>query len=147
MPVNFCYCLGYAIACISPSIIVPGTMSLNERGYGRKKGISSTMIAAGTFDDIICILIFGIVSTITFISVEGTHGTGKKSPGYKIGIIFVEIVVGGVIGVLLGLCGWFFKYIKHWKCQLHLKAIWCIAVAVADIVAVQKWQVVGKDRN
>ena len=67
MPIIVCYCMGYAIACISPSIIVPGTMSLNDRGYGRKKGISSTMIAAGTFDDILCILLFGIVSTVMFV--------------------------------------------------------------------------------
>lgn len=64
-----CYALGYAMACISPSIIVPGCMSLNERGYGRKKGISSMMIAAGTFDDIVCILLFGIISTIMFIQI------------------------------------------------------------------------------
>ena len=73
MPVVVSYCLGFTIACISPSIVVPGTMSLNDQGYGRKKGISSTMIAAGTFDDISCIILFGIVSTITFIRIGGGH--------------------------------------------------------------------------
>lgn len=53
-------------------------------------------------------------------------------------MIFVEIFVGAAIGTILGLCGWFFKYIKHWKSQIYLKALWCIAVAIADIIAVQK---------
>ncbi len=79
MPTIACYCLGYSISCISPSIVVPGCMNLNDKGYGRKKGISSTMIASGTFDDILCILIFGIVSTVAFIRIEA--GPQQKSPG------------------------------------------------------------------
>ena len=67
MPIAICYSLGYALACISPSIIVPGCMSLHERGYGRKKGIASSMIAAGTFDPIVLIITFGICSTIALL--------------------------------------------------------------------------------
>jgi hypothetical protein len=49
------------MACISVSVIVPGTMGLESRGYGKRKGIASSMIAAGTFDSILCIILFGIV--------------------------------------------------------------------------------------
>lgn len=68
------------MSCISPSIVVPGCMGLNEKGYGRKKGISSTMIAAGTFDDILCILLFGIISTL--MSIRISHGGHDKSGAY-----------------------------------------------------------------
>ena len=64
MPIYVGYSLGYNLACISPSIIVPGLMSLNDRGYGKSKNIAGTLIAAGTFDDIICIICFGICKTI-----------------------------------------------------------------------------------
>jgi NhaP-type Na+/H+ or K+/H+ antiporter len=35
MPFSFCFALGYIISCISPSVMVPGLISLNERGYGK----------------------------------------------------------------------------------------------------------------
>jgi len=60
MPWSVGFSLGYTIACISPSILVPGLMSLNERGYGRDKNIAGILIASGTFDDIILIIINGI---------------------------------------------------------------------------------------
>ena len=65
-PIFICYALAYSLACISPSIIVPGCIGLDSRGFGRKKGIASSMIAAGTFDDILCIIMFGIFSALAF---------------------------------------------------------------------------------
>ena len=65
MPIEVAFTLGYNLACISPSIIVPGLMSLNDRGYGKKKNIAGTLIASGTFDDISCIIIFSICKTIS----------------------------------------------------------------------------------
>lgn len=71
MPTIMCYCLAFSLACVGQAVVVPGCMSLNDKGYGRKKGIQSTMIAAGTFDIILCIILFGIVSTIAMIQVGG----------------------------------------------------------------------------
>lgn len=74
MPLVMGYVLGYNIACISPSIIVPGLMSLNERGYGKSKNIAGTLIVSGTFDDIICIICFGICKTIVLNEAGFNHG-------------------------------------------------------------------------
>ena len=60
MPIEVSYCLGYAVATIAGSILVPGMLSLNERGYGKAKGIPGAIIAAGTFENIVSIIIFGI---------------------------------------------------------------------------------------
>lgn len=65
-PLFVCYSLAYTLACISPSIIVPGCIGLDNRGFGKKKGIASSMIAAGTFDDILCIIMFGIFTALSF---------------------------------------------------------------------------------
>jgi hypothetical protein len=115
---------------------VPGTMSLEARGYGKKKGIASSMIAAGTFDDILCIIIFGIVSTIAFMGVEGASGEGKKSnPGKDIGMIIVEILTGLGVGILTGLCSWFFKFIPpSFKYIMWAKAVWCITMATLFVI-------------
>ena len=66
MPLPVCYALAYIISCISPSVVVPGLISLNDRGYGKKSGIPTSLIAAGTFDDIICIICFGICKTVAY---------------------------------------------------------------------------------
>jgi Kef-type K+ transport system membrane component KefB len=60
IPLIVCYCIAYVVSCISPSVMVPGIMALGEKGYGKKKGIISTMIAAGTFEDILCIILFAV---------------------------------------------------------------------------------------
>jgi hypothetical protein len=75
LPIIMCFCLAYILSCISPSVMVPGLLNLTEKGYGKEKGVISTLIAAGTFDNIICILCFGICKTIAY----SHHGmtTGK----------------------------------------------------------------------
>lgn len=51
---------------------MPSLISLVELGFGRNKGIPIMMVAAGTFEDIIAIIINGIFQKIAFQgSVEG----------------------------------------------------------------------------
>jgi len=45
-------------------------MSLYRAGYGVKKGIPTSMIAASSFDDIIAITAFGILTQIAFAQVQ-----------------------------------------------------------------------------
>ena len=61
-----CFALAYLLACVSPSVIVPSLISLTDRGFGRKKGIPTTMVTAGIIEDIIGIIIFGIFSEIAY---------------------------------------------------------------------------------
>jgi NhaP-type Na+/H+ or K+/H+ antiporter len=110
MPLPMGYVLGYNLACISPSIIVPALMGLNEKGYGRKKNIAGTLIASGTFDDIVCIICFGICKTIVLNSAGFDDG---QSMGLAIGELFIGNIVAFFVGVCMGLLGWFFKFIKN----------------------------------
>lgn len=66
MPIEICFCLAYTMGTIAGAIVVPGYLSLNEKGYGRAKGIPGTMIASGTFENITCLILFGICKQITF---------------------------------------------------------------------------------
>jgi len=65
MPWPPCFLLGFTLSCISPSVLVPALVGLLEKGYGRVKGIPTTLIAAGTFDDIIMIVVNGICLSLT----------------------------------------------------------------------------------
>ncbi len=131
MPFSVSYTLGYNLACISPSIIVPGLMSLNERGYGREKNFAGTMIASGTFDDIICIICFGICKAIA-LNFAGL--SGGKSMGMEIGILFIENIIALVVGVSFGLTGWFFKFVQRPRLRIYLKLGFCLVAAIFFVI-------------
>ena len=63
--------LGFCIAAVSPAVLVPSIMILQNKGYGVVKGIPSTLIAASSFDDIIAITVFGVMLQVTFDSESG----------------------------------------------------------------------------
>ena len=54
------------MAAVSPAIVVPCLFSLQERGYGRNKGISTLVIAAASFDDILSVSAFGVMLSIVY---------------------------------------------------------------------------------
>ena len=106
-------------------------MAFKLKGYGNNKGIPATCIAGGTFDVILCIIVLGITTTVTFNRIE-SDGNG----GLVIGMLFVELVTGLGIGVIMALLSWVFKFIPHKPTQMWVKAIYCLAFAVGDVVAV-----------
>lgn len=54
------------MAAVSPAVVIPCLFSLQERGYGRSKGIPTLVIAAATFDDVIAISAFSVALSIIF---------------------------------------------------------------------------------
>ena len=77
-PIRYClfhlYCwLRFVLAAVSPAVVVPSLLSLQARGYGTDKGISTLVIAASSIDDIIAITGFGVVLGIAFASGLLTH--------------------------------------------------------------------------
>jgi hypothetical protein len=111
-------------------------MPLYEKGYGKKKDIPATIMAGSTFDDILCIVVLGIVQTLTYIDIEA--GSQSKSSGFQIGMIFIQLGTGVGIAIVFGFLGWFFKFVRHQTLQMYLKAFYCIAFAVGDIIATNK---------
>jgi NhaP-type Na+/H+ or K+/H+ antiporter len=131
MPTEVAFTLGYNLSCISPSIVVPGLMSLNDRGYGRSKNIAGILIAAGTFDDIICIICFGICKTVALLN---GGFSGDSSMGLEIGRLFIDNLIGLAIGVILGLAGWLLKYVKSKELRMYLKLAWCVIIAMCMVI-------------
>lgn len=85
-PLPICFSMAFIISCISPSVVVPGLIALNDQGYGRKNGLTTSLIASGTFDDIISIICFGICKTIAYNEYGMINGS---SLGLAIGLLFV----------------------------------------------------------
>lgn len=85
--------LGCVIAAVSPAVVVPRMLKLNEQGYGTRKGIPQMIMAGASVDDIFVIVLFS-----AFLSVSG----GKSiTPSHFLNIP-ISIVLGIIIGLITG---------------------------------------------
>ncbi len=94
--------LGFIIAAVSPAIVVPSMLKLQEMGLGKKKGIPTLILAGASLDDIIAITIFGVFGSLA------AGATANWT--YVFVLVPSGILAGAVIGAALGfLAVWFFK--------------------------------------
>lgn len=110
-------------------------MRWNEQGWGRDKGIAGSLIASCTFDNIIGLICFGICKTIVFDYAARAKGEATSDMGLAIGMLFIQNIAGLVAGVIMGLLGWFFKFIQHKSYCLNLKCAYCILIGIGFILA------------
>ena len=125
MPWSLCFALGFIVGAVSPAVLVPSCMLLQDGGYGAEKGIPTTLIAASSFDDIIAITIFGICSTVAFNQL----GTSDESPVYAVFVNIYQIAAGLAVGLMLGLL---MKLVR--SCNNVVKLI--IVLGVAFMIAI-----------
>lgn len=86
--------MGAVIAAVSPAVIVPKMIKLNENGYGTDKGVPSLIMAGASVDDIFVIVMFS-----AFVGLEQT---GRIS-ALSFVKIPVSIISGIISGVIVGL--------------------------------------------
>lgn len=81
--------LGFILAAVSPAVVVPSMIELEESGYGTDKGIPTLILAGASIDDVFAITIFSF-----FLA----SATGVEQ---SILSVFVKIpysIIGGIIG-------------------------------------------------
>ncbi|XP_036446914.1 sodium/hydrogen exchanger 9B2 [Colossoma macropomum] len=90
------FILGFVLAAVSPAVVVPSMLLLQQAGFGVQKGIPTLLMAAGSFDDVLAITGFTTCLGMAF-------GTGSTwlSLGKGVLEVVVGIFAGGVLGVLL----------------------------------------------
>ncbi|PSN35039.1 Sodium/hydrogen exchanger 9B2 [Blattella germanica] len=107
------FLLGAVMAAVSPAVVVPCLFSLQDRGYGRSKGIPTLVIAAASFDDIISISLFGVILTIIYSS-DSLTMTILKGP--------IGLVGGMVFGICWGTLLWYIPE-RHDRFVVILRSI------------------------
>ena len=68
LPWTWGFMLGFVLAAVSPAVVVPCLLNLQEQGWGVDKGIPTLVIAAASIDDVLAISCFTILLGITFNS-------------------------------------------------------------------------------
>ncbi|ODN02076.1 Mitochondrial sodium/hydrogen exchanger 9B2 [Orchesella cincta] len=98
MGLAMCFVGGFALAAVSPAVVVPGALSLKKAGYGVVKGVPTLLIAASSIDDVLAISCYTIALGLA-ITTEGGQ-SWKSFTGGFIGL-GLGIVHGGLAGMVL----------------------------------------------
>ncbi|KAG8183783.1 hypothetical protein JTE90_001679 [Oedothorax gibbosus] len=87
--------LGFVISAVSPAVIVPGLLNLQNKCFGTAKGIPTLVIAAASLDDIICITGFSVMLSVSFsegnLLITILKGVLEPVGGLLLGVIFGRI--------------------------------------------------------
>ncbi|XP_047741012.1 sodium/hydrogen exchanger 9B2-like [Hyalella azteca] len=98
------FMLGFIVAAISPSVVVPCLLQLSQQGYGVDKGIPTLVIAAATLDDVLAISGFGLMLGMTFsegsLTWQLLHGP-------------IEVLMGLSYGAVMGFICWILPNEHH----------------------------------
>ncbi|CAG2179294.1 unnamed protein product, partial [Oppiella nova] len=98
-PIVWGFLLGFVLAAVSPAVVVPGLIGLQDRGYGVDKGVPTLVIAAASVDDVLAITGFGLCLGLVFDSQSSIAWSVLKGP--------VEAMSGVAYGTLAGLILWY----------------------------------------
>jgi NhaP-type Na+/H+ or K+/H+ antiporter len=128
-----CFAFGFVLGAVSPAVVVPSLLTLQDKGFGTIKKIPTTLIAASAFDDIIAITFFGIFASLAY-SIEGISAGGSHADwpvGLRVLWDLGQIVIGIIVGLLLSLPCKFMNNIKSNNCRYAIKYIVCIIAIFA----------------
>ncbi|XP_020956388.1 mitochondrial sodium/hydrogen exchanger 9B2 isoform X2 [Sus scrofa] len=118
LPWQWGFMLGFVVGAVSPAVVVPSMLLLQEGGYGVEKGVPTLLMAAGSFDDILAITGFNTCLGMAF-------STGSTVFNVLKGVL--EVVIGMAAGFLLGF------FIQYFPSSDQDKLVWKRAYLVLGL--------------
>ncbi len=88
-----CLIMGAVLGAVSPAVVVPRMLKIQEEGYGQDKGITQLLVASSSVDDVFVIILFTSLLTMS------------PSGGLDLNIIWqvpTSIILGLIVGGILG---------------------------------------------
>uniref|UniRef100_A0AC35U6P0 Na_H_Exchanger domain-containing protein n=1 Tax=Rhabditophanes sp. KR3021 TaxID=114890 RepID=A0AC35U6P0_9BILA len=87
--------LGFTLAAASPAITVPTMIKLQENGRGTENGVPTIVLVSTSVDNLFCITAINLAVSIVFRRTDSLSYTLMRTP--------VEIAIGALVGIILGL--------------------------------------------
>ncbi|XP_050417682.1 sodium/hydrogen exchanger 9B2 [Patella vulgata] len=97
-PWMWAFVMGFVFSAVSPAVVVPSMIGVQEKGLGVDEGIPTLLIAACSVNDVIAISGFGIVLGMSFSNANLIYNIFHGP---------LELVIGVAFGVFAGLLFWF----------------------------------------
>ncbi|XP_063138367.1 sodium/hydrogen exchanger 9B1 isoform X1 [Rattus norvegicus] len=95
-PWQWGFLLGFVLGAVSPAVVVPNMLLLQENGYGVEKGIPTLLVAASSMDDIVAITGFN-----TFLSIVFSSGSVISNILSSLRDVLIGVLVGVVMGIFV----------------------------------------------
>lgn len=86
------YVVRFVLSAVSPAVVVPSMLLLQNSGYGVEQGIPTLLMAAGSFDDILAITGFTTCLGIAFATgntIKACFGSVLCPEYYSLHIHFI----------------------------------------------------------
>eukprot|EP01066_Platyproteum_vivax_P017507 Platyproteum_vivax@DN7383_c0_g1_i2.p1 len=95
MPWVWSLMLGFVLAAVSPAVVVPTMLHLQEERLGTNKDVPTLVMAASSIDDVLAVAAYGMCFSFTFpVPGQSAILNGFKGP--------LELVVGVLSGLVAG---------------------------------------------
>ncbi|XP_053414665.1 sodium/hydrogen exchanger 9B1 isoform X1 [Nycticebus coucang] len=127
-PWQWGFLLGFVLGAVSPAVVVPSMLLLQEKGYGIEKGIPTLLMAASSFDDIVAITGFNTCMSIVF-STGGVINNVLSS--------LRDVLIGVLAGTVLGFFVQYFPSGDQEKLSTK-RAFLVLSVCVSAVLGSQR---------
>lgn len=99
LPASHAVTLGFLLAGISPAVVIPSVLSLQERGYGVEAGVPALTTTAASVDVVFAIAGFGAAaSTLPGMGSGGAAEAAWRVPAQIVGGCVAGYVAGRALG-------------------------------------------------
>ncbi|XP_055970275.1 sodium/hydrogen exchanger 9B1-like [Sorex fumeus] len=95
-PWEWGFLVGFVVGAVSPAVVVPSMIMLQEKGYGIQKGIPTLLMAASSLDDILAITGFNICISLIF-----STGTVMHNILGSVRDIIIGVLIGAALGIFV----------------------------------------------
>lgn len=120
--------IGTVVAAVSPAVIIPKMLLMQEKGLGVDKGIPQLIMAGASVDDVFVIVLFTAFSSLA---------AGDGASVWSFASIPVSIVLGAGVGALTGVA--FGVFCARVHIRDSLKAILILCFCLFAVGAQQLW--------
>ncbi|XP_071952954.1 sodium/hydrogen exchanger 9B2-like [Antedon mediterranea] len=126
-PWLWAFMLGFVLAAVSPAVVVPSLLILQERGFGLVKGIPTLIIASASIDNVFAISVFGVLLATVFSS-SNMAFTILRGP--------LEVVLGSGVGLVVGMILWFLPN-KNQSAVVGLRSVLIMSSSVLALLGLK----------
>ncbi|OQV21679.1 Mitochondrial sodium/hydrogen exchanger 9B2 [Hypsibius exemplaris] len=104
-PWLWAFLLGFVQGAVSPAVLVPFMLNLQETRLGTKQGIPTLLIAASSLDDVLAISGFSVLLSVIFSQGAALWFNILQGP--------LEMLMGLTYGIFIGFIFWYLPHRRH----------------------------------